>query len=308
MLRYIFRRFLGSIPTFLLMITASFFLIHAAPGSPFDTERSLPEEIRKQREAEHNLDKPVIMRFAYWGTAALQGDFGYSLTSIDQTAIEKIGSKITRSAELGILAMIVAMVFGVLIGSLAALRQNTRTDYTVMSFSMIGISLPSFVLGPLMVLVFSLYFDWLPVAGWKSIEHKVLPVIALSLPYIAYIARMTRGSMIEVLRSNFVRTAYAKGVPTRLVLFRHVIKPSLLPVASFLGPAMAGILTGSLVVEQIFNIPGLGNEFINAALNRDYNIIMAIIAFYGLLIITFNFLVDVIYAWLDPRVRKEFTE
>lgn len=307
MLRYIIRRLLGSIPTFLLMITASFFLIHAAPGSPFDTEKSLPEEIRKEREAEHHLDKPVIVRFAYWGAAAIQGDFGYSLTSIDQTAIEKIASKIPRSAELGILSMIIAMVVGTFIGSIAALRQNSRTDYTIMSFSMVGISLPSFVIGPLMVLVFSIYLGWFNVAGWSSPQDKILPVIALSLPYIAYIARMTRGSMIEVLRSNFVRTAYAKGVPTRLVVFRHVLKPSLLPVASFLGPAMAGILTGSLVVENIFNIPGLGQEFINAARNRDYNIIMAILAFYGLLIIGFNFLVDIIYAWLDPRVRKEFS-
>src|SRR5690606_6987344 len=234
-----------------------------------------------------------------------RGDFGPSFQYRDFTVTELIMTGFPVSLRLGGAAILIAVVIGVTAGSIAALRQNRPTDYAVMGASMTGISIPNFVMAPLLILVFAVYLGWLPAGGLGdgSIRNMVLPVTALALPQIAYIARLTRGSMIEVLRSNFIRTARAQGLTTRTILLRHALKPALLPVVSYLGPATAAVITGSVVIEQIFGVPGIGRFFVQGALNRDYTLVMGVVVFYGMLIIAFNFLVDLAYAWLDPKVK-----
>ncbi|MEE9571316.1 MAG: ABC transporter permease subunit, partial [Gammaproteobacteria bacterium] len=235
----------------------------------------------------------------------LRGDFGPSFQYRDYTVTELIMAGFPVSLRLGGGAMILALLIGVTTGSIAALRQNTRADYTVMSVSMTGISVPNFVMAPILILIFAVYLGWLPAGGLGegSPRNLILPIISLALPQIAYISRLTRGSMIEVLRSNFIRTAKAQGLPARKILIRHALKPALLPVVSYLGPATAAIITGSVVIEQIFGIPGLGRFFVQGALNRDYTLVMGVVVFYGVLIIAFNLIVDLAYAWLDPKVK-----
>ncbi len=305
MLRYSLRRFLGAIPTLLILIALAFFMIRLAPGGPFDAERALLPEIEANLRAAYHLDEPLPMQFArYLGNLA-RADFGPSFQYRDFTVTELIMTGFPVSLRLGGMAMIVALLFGIAAGSLAALRQNTRTDYTVMSLSMTGISVPNFVMAPLLILLFAVYLGWLPAGGLGqgSWRNMILPVVSLALPQIAYIARLTRGSMIEVLRSPFIRTAKAQGLPTHKILLRHALKPALLPVVSYLGPATAAVITGSVVIEQIFGVPGLGRFFVQGALNRDYTLVMGVVVFYGVLIIVFNFLVDLAYAWLDPKVK-----
>ena len=305
MLRYSLRRLLGAIPTLLILIALAFFMIRMAPGGPFDAERALLPEIEANLRAAYHLDEPLPMQFArYLGNLA-RADFGPSFQYRDFTVTELIMTGFPVSLRLGGSAMIVALLFGITAGSLAALRQNTRTDYTVMSLSMTGISIPNFVMAPLLILLFAVYLGWLPAGGLGegSWRNMVLPVISLALPQIAYIARLTRGSMIEVLRSQFIRTAKAQGLPTYKIILRHALKPALLPVVSYLGPATAAVITGSVVIEQIFGVPGLGRFFVQGALNRDYTLVMGVVVFYGVLIIVFNFLVDLAYAWLDPKVK-----
>ncbi|KPK58703.1 MAG: oligopeptide ABC transporter permease OppB [Gammaproteobacteria bacterium] len=305
MLSYALKRFIGAWPTLLILIALAFFMIRAAPGGPFDAERSLPAEVEANLRAAYHLDEPLIQQFGRYLINLLQGDFGPSFQYKDYTVTELIMTGFPVSLKLGGLAMLLAIMVGVTVGAIAALRQNSWLDHAVMSASMTGISIPNFVMAPLLILLFAIYLGWLPAGGLGngSPANLVLPVISLALPQIAYISRLTRGSMIEVLRSNFVRTARAKGLPERVVLLRHAMKPALLPVISYLGPATAAVITGSVVIEQIFGVPGLGRYFVQGALNRDYTLVMGVVVFYGVLIIVFNLLVDLLYALLDPRVK-----
>ena len=305
MFSYSLRRLLGAIPTLLILIAFAFFMIRAAPGGPFDTERQLLPEIEANLRAAYHLDEPLYQQFGRYLGGLLRFDFGPSFQYRDYTVTELIMTGFPVSLTLGTSAILIALLFGVTAGCIAALRQNSVADHAVMAVSMTGISIPNFVMAPLLVLVFAVYLGWLPAGGLGegSLRNLVLPVTALALPQIAYLSRLTRGSMIEVLRSNFIRTARAQGLPTWQVIVKHALKPALLPVVSYLGPATAGVITGSVVIEQIFGVPGLGRFFVAGALNRDYTLVMGVVVFYGVLIILFNFLVDLAYAWLDPKVR-----
>lgn len=305
MLRYSLRRLLGAIPTLLVLIALAFFMMRAAPGGPFDQERSLPADIEANLRAAYHLDEPLYMQFGRYLGGVIRGDFGPSFQYRDFTVTELIATGFPVSMRLGGSAILLALIIGVTAGSIAALRQNRLTDHAVMTVSMTGISIPNFVMAPILILVFAIYFRWLPAGGWGGgqLRNMVLPVIALALPQIAYISRLTRGSMIEVLRSNFIRTAKAQGLSTQTIVLKHALKPALLPVVSYLGPATAAVITGSVVIEQIFGVPGIGRFFVQGALNRDYTLVMGVVVFYGMLIIAFNFLVDLAYAWLDPKVK-----
>lgn len=306
MLNYSIQRLLSAIPTLLILITVAFFLIRVAPGGPFDSEKALPPEIQANLEQSYRLDDPLVIQYFRYLGDILRFDFGPSFHYRDWTVNQLIAQGAPVSFTLGAIALVLAFVLGTAIGVWAALRQNRPADYLAMSVAMIGISIPNFVIAPLLVLLFAIGLGWLPAGGWDgSLQRMVLPAIALALPMIAYVARITRGSMIEVLHSSFIRTARAKGLPEREVILRHALKPALLPVISYLGPAAAGILTGSVVIERIFTIPGIGSHFVQGALNRDYTLVMGVVIFYGVLIIVFNYLVDLIYAWLDPRIRYE---
>ena len=303
--KFVLGRFLGAIPTLLALICLAFFLVKAAPGGPFDLERSLPEEVEANLRAAYNLDDPVYKQLYKYIGSILQGDFGPSFQYRDYTVTELIASGFPVSLRLGTFAILLALLFGTIIGTTAALNQNTKLDYSVMFFGMVGISIPNFVMAPLLVLLFSIALSVFPAGGYNNgaFLNMVLPVTALALPQVAYIARLTRGSMIEVLSSNFVRTAKAQGIPMRNIIFGHVLKPTLLPVVSYLGPATAAIITGSVVVEQIFGLPGLGRYFVQGALNRDYTLVMGVVVFYGCLIIAFNLIVDTIYGFIDPKIK-----
>jgi oligopeptide transport system permease protein len=305
LLRYSLRRLLGAIPTLLVLIALAFFMMRAAPGGPFDQERSLPADIEANLRAAYHLDEPLYMQFGRYLGGVIRGDFGPSFQYRDFTVTELIATGFPVSMRLGGSAILLALIIGVTAGSIAALRQNRLTDHAVMTVSMTGISIPNFVMAPILILVFAIYFRWLPAGGWGGgqLRNMVLPVIALALPQIAYISRLTRGSMIEVLRSNFIRTAKAQGLSTQTIVLKHALKPALLPVVSYLGPATAAVITGSVVIEQIFGVPGIGRFFVQGALNRDYTLVMGVVVFYGMLIIAFNFLVDLAYAWLDPKVK-----
>lgn len=305
MLRYSLRRLLGAIPTLFLLIAFSFFMIRAAPGGPFSRERQLLPEIEANLNAAYHLDEPLYMQFGRYLGGLLRFDFGPSFQYRDYTVTELIKTGFPVSLKLGGAAMLIALVVGVAAGCIAALRQNRATDYAVMSVAMTGISIPNFVMAPLLILLFAVYLRWLPAGGLGGLRTMVLPVTALALPQIAYLARLTRASMVEVLRSNFIRTAKAQGLPTWQIVVRHALKPALLPVVSYLGPAAAAVITGSVVIEQIFSVPGIGRFFVTGALNRDYTLVMGVVVFYGVLIIAFNFFVDLAYAWLDPRVKFE---
>jgi len=303
MLRFTIKRFLGAIPTLLILMALAFVLIRVAPGGPFDSEKQITPEIQERLNATYHLDEPLWQQFLRYVSNLLQGDFGPSFAYADYTVTELIATGFPVSLKLGSLSILLALILGVSIGTLAAFRQNSRTDHAVMTAAMTGVSIPSFVVAPLLVLLFAVNFQWLPAGGLGSWQHLVLPVIALALPQIAYIARLTRGSMIEVLRSDYVRTARAQGLSTKDIILHHALKPAMLPIVSYLGPATAAVITGSVVIEQIFGVPGLGRFFVQGALNRDYTLVMGVVVFYGVLIILFNFLVDVAYRWLDPRVK-----
>ena len=305
MLRFTLRRFIGAWPTLLVLMTLAFFMMRAAPGGPFDTEKTLPPEIQANLDKKYHLDEPLIQQYGRYLLDLAQGDFGPSFQYKDYSVNELIAQGFPVSLRLGGTAIILAFFIGSLLGTIAALRQNTATDYTVMAAAMTGISIPNFVLAALLILLFAVHLQWLPAGGWNdgAFVNTILPIIALTLPYVAYISRLMRSSMIEVLRSNPIRTARAKGLPERTIILRHALKPALLPVISFLGPATAGIITGSVVIEQIFGIPGIGRYFVQGALNRDYTLVMGVVVFYGVLIIAFNFIVDVVYALLDPKIR-----
>jgi len=297
-------RLLGLIPTLLVLITIAFFMIRLAPGGPFDSEKILPPEIKANLEAKYHLDEPLVKQYFRYLGQIITLDFGPSFQYKDWTVNELIARGFPVSLTIGGLAIVLAFFLGTLIGIVAAMRQNTAVDYSLMGVAMLGISIPNFVVAPLLILLVAVYAGWLPAGGWDwSVQRMVLPVVTLALPAIAYIARLTRGSMIEVLNSNYIRTARAKGLPEHLVIRRHALKPALLPVISFMGPATAGLITGSVVIERIYSIPGLGSYFVQGALNRDYTLVMGVVIFYGVIIILLNFIVDILYAWMNPRIR-----
>jgi oligopeptide transport system permease protein len=304
--RHILLRIAGVIPTLLILVTVVFFMVRVAPGGPFDSEKALPPEIEANLNAKYHLDEPLVQQYFRYLGQILVFDFGPSFQYKDWTVNELIAEGFPVSLTVGGLAMILAFFGGTMIGIMAALHQNSATDYSIMGFAMLGISIPNFVIAPLLILLFAVYAGWLPAGGWDwSLQRMVLPVMTLALPVTAYVARLTRGSMIEVLHSNFIRTARAKGLPERMVIGKHALKPALLPVISYMGPATAGLITGSVVIERIYAIPGLGSHFVQGALNRDYTLVMGVVIFYGFLIILLNFLVDMLYAWLNPKIRYD---
>ena len=306
MLRYALLRLLGAIPTLLLVIVLAFLMVHAAPGGPFDAERALPPDIEANIAAAYHLDEPLHRQFLRYISGVLQGDLGPSYRYRDHTVGELIGSAFPLSLKLGATAMLLAVTVGVLLGALAAIRRNTVLDRSIMVIAMTGISIPVFVIAPVFVLFLAVKLQWLP-AGWsgnEGVARFVLPVVALALPQIAYIARLTRASMIDVLASDFVRTARAQGLGTSAIVRYHALKPAMLPVLSYLGPAIAAILTGSVVVEEIFGIPGLGQFFVRGALNRDYTLVLGIVIFYASLVVLLNLVVDILYGAIDPRIRR----
>jgi oligopeptide transport system permease protein len=307
MFRYVFRRLISAIPTLLIIVTIAFFMMRIAPGGPFDQERNLPPEIEANVLKAYGLDKPLIEQYLDYVGGLLRGDFGPSFEFRDFTVRDLIFGGFPASLQIGSMALVLAIVFGVGLGAFAALRQNSRTDYAVMTLAMTGIAIPNFVMAPILTLILGVYLSLLPVAGWGDGAwiNKILPVVALALPQVAYISRLTRGSMVEVLNSNYIRTARAKGLRERIVVNRHALKGALLPVVSYLGPAAAAVVTGSVVIETIFEVPGIGRYFVLGALNRDYPLVMGTVIFYAMLIIALNLVVDLIYAWLDPKVRLE---
>ena len=307
MLSFAIKRLLGAIPTLLLITTVSFFLMRAAPGGPFDKERIVQPEIEAALKHEYHLDEPIVAQFGRYLWNLVHGDFGPSFQYRDFTVTELIWGGFPVSLLLGSLAMFFALVIGTVIGIACAIRQNSLFDYTVIGFAMIGIMVPNFVLAPLFTLVFGLMLHWLPVGGWGNgdISHIILPVAALALYPISVIARLMRGSMIEILHTNYLRTARAKGLPEWITIIRHALKAAMLPVISYLGPAVVNTITGSIIIEQIFGIPGIGRYFVQAALNRDYTLVMGVTVFYGVLIILANLLVDLAYGLVDPRVRYD---
>lgn len=305
MARYVIERLLGAVPTLFLVVVLAFLLVRAAPGGPFDEERVLPAAVAANIAAYYHLDEPLWQQFARYVGGVLRGDFGPSYRYRDRTVSELIAEQFPVSLLLGALAMLLAVVAGVATGTFAALRANSAADRIATGFAMTGISIPVFVVAPLLVLAFAVKLNWLP-AGWSGAPagtRLVLPVIALALPQIAYITRLTRASMIDVLSSGFIRTARAQGLGTYAIVRHHALKPAMLPVLSYMGPAIAAILTGSVVVEQIFGIPGLGQAFVNGALNRDYTVVLGIVILYAALIVGLNLVVDILYGVVDPRVR-----
>jgi len=305
MLSLVARRLLTALPTLFLVITAAFFMMRAAPGSPFDGERKLPPEIEQRVMAKYGLDKPLIAQYGGYLANVARGDLGPSLKYKDKTVADVLRENFGVSLVLGLSALVVASVVGISLGVAAALRQNRPADYLVMTVAVVGVCIPTFVTAPLLVLLFASTLGWLPNAGWNNgaLPNLVLPVVVLSLPQIAIISRLVRAGMIESLSSNFVRTARAKGLSSWRVVVRHALPPALMPLISYLGPACAGLLTGSLIVERIFGLPGLGKFFVISALQRDYTVVMGMVIVYAALILLLNLVSDLLAAALDPRVR-----
>ena len=303
MVSYFFRRLLGALPTLFVVVTVTFFLVRLAPGGPFDQEQALPPEVKANLEAAYGLDKPMLVQYGRYLSGLVRGDFGPSFKYRDFTVTELIAQGLPVSLGLGIAAMLVSLVLGIGGGALAALRQGWA-DGAIRSLAVLGIAIPSFVAAPLLALVFGIYLGWLPVGGWEGRpQDAALPVISLALPVTAVIVRLTRGSLLEVLTSNHVRSARARGLPEHIVVIRHALRPALTPVASYVGPATAAILAGSLVVETIFNLPGMGRYLVQGAVNRDYTLVLGMVIVYATLTVLMNLLVDLVYAWLNPRVR-----
>jgi len=305
MLTFIIRRLLIIIPMALLVVTLTWGLIRIAPGNFYSTEKKLPPAVEANIRAKYGLDKPWYQQYGMMISNVIHGDFGDSLKYQGQSVNEIIGRHLPYSAIIGLLAYLLALVVGLTAGTIAALKQNSAFDYGSMSLAMLGLSVPNFVLGPLLVLVFSFWLFWFPPARWGGPLALVLPVITLSAIYCAYIARLTRAGMLEVMRSDYIRTARAKGLDEKTILLRHAIRGGIIPVVSFTGPALASLLAGTVVVEKVFAIPGLGNIFIQSVLNRDEPLILGIVAFISILIMIFNLLVDISYGFLDPRIRYE---
>ena len=305
MFGFILKRVAQAIPVILIVITATFFMVRAAPGGPFDEERAVPPEVTKQLNARYNLDAPVWQQYSDYLLNLLRGDFGPSFKFPSRSVDEMIAAGFPITFELSMYAIIFALLIGVVAGVIASLRANTLQDYVPMSAAMVGICLPSFVLGPLLLLSFGIWLDWLPVSGWGYTPgDKILPSITLGSSYAAYIARITRGSMLEVLSQDYIRTARAKGLSTFRIVTVHALRGGITPVISFLGPAMAGLLAGSFVVETIFQIPGLGRFYVQAAFNRDYTMILGMTILFAFFIILCNLFADILQIWLNPKLRK----
>lgn len=304
MTKFILRRLLSFIPVFFIIVTLVFFLIRLAPGGPFQGgERFVPPEVLEQLRETYNLNAPLYVQYFDYLVDLAHGDLGPSMYQPSRSVTEWIALRLPVSLELGAYALLVAISLGMLAGVTAALKPNSSTDYVPMSLAMVGICVPNFVLGPVLVLVFSLKLGWFPVSGWTWPMEKVLPSVTLGAAYAAYVARLARGGMFEVLAQDFIRTARAKGLSEVRVVVRHALRGGIQPVLAFLGPAAAGLLTGSFVVEQIFQVPGLGKQFVDAAFNRDYTMLMGAVLVYAIMILVFNLIVDVCQALLDPRVR-----
>ena len=306
MARFIIRRLISLVPTLFLIVTFSFFIMKVAPGGPFSAERNPPPEVLANINKVYHLDEPIPKQYVRYLGNMLRGDLGPSFRYKDYTVNDLIGNTMPNSLILGITALCSALFFGLLVGLISAVKRNSIADYASMSIAVIGISVPLFVVGPLLMLLFAVKLKWLPTSGWitgrQGLKTLVMPALALSLPYFAYIARLSRASVLEVLRSDYIRTAYAKGLSYPVVLFKHALKGALLPVISYLGPAFAGIITGSVVIEKIFLVPGLGTFFVQSALNRDYTLIMGTVVMYSVILILMNFVVDILYAVIDPRI------
>ncbi len=303
MIRFILKRLATFIPVLLAIITITFCMVRIAPGGPFSEERKVPEEVLRQLEKTYNLDAPLYRQYFDYIGGVLQGDLGPSFKKPSRTVREWVVLRLPVSLELGAYALLVALCIGLPAGIIAASRPNSAQDYVPMSMAMAGICIPNFVLGPLLVLVFSLWLGWLPVTGWDTPAEKILPSLTLGAVYAAYVARLTRGGMLEVMGQDYIRTARAKGLSETAVVLKHGVRGGLLPVVAYLGPATAALLTGSFVIEKIFQIPGLGREFVEAAFNRDYTMIMGTVLVYATLVLVLNLVADVVHAWLDPRVR-----
>ena len=306
MLRFITNRLLQAIPVLLVVISVTFLLIHSAPGGPFSAEKAVPPEVARALEAQYNLDQPLWQQYTSYLGDVIQGDFGPSFKYSGRTVNELIAAGLPVTAELALYAMLVALIIGISAGVLAAVRPNTMQDYLPMSAAMLGICMPSFLLGPILVLVFGIHLEWLPISGWGDIPgDKILPAITLGTGYAAYIARLSRGGMLEVLSQDYIRTARAKGLSERIIIFKHALRGGLIPVVAFLGPAFAGLLGGSFVVETIFQIPGLGRFYVTSAFNRDYTMILGMTIFFAGLIIIFNLISDMVALWLNPKLRQQ---
>lgn len=307
MLSYALRRLLVAVPTLFVIVTLSFFLIRVAPGGPFDLIPDLDPAAAENLRKAYDLDKPLLEQYGNYLWRLANGDLGPSLAYRDRTVAELIAEGLPVSAQLGLTAIFVGLFGGMLCGIVAALRKNSAVDFTVMAIAMAGVGIPTFVTAPLLTLFFGLYLGWLPLSGWNDgqFAHIILPVAALALPTLAGIARITRGSMLESLSADYVRTARAKGLPEWKVISRHVLRPACMPVVSYLGPAIAGAMTGSVVIETIFGLPGIGRAFVEGALNRDYSLILGIVIIYATLILLLNLLADIAYGRLDPRVRPK---
>ncbi|GHV02303.1 ABC transporter [Spirochaetia bacterium] len=304
--RFIFNRLLSIIPTMFIIATLSFFMMRAAPGGPFSSEKEVPPAVLENLLKKYHMDESLPRQYLRFLGDVLRGDLGPSFTSKDFTVNDLIAGSLPNSIILGLTSLAIAVIAGVLVGIISALRQNTALDYGSMSVAVMGISVPVFVAGPVLMLIFAVKLKWLPTSGWITgrygLKTLIMPAIALAMPYFAYIARLSRASIVEVLRSDYIRTARAKGLSMPVIMVKHVLKGALLPVVSYLGPACAGIVTGSVVVESIFVIPGLGTYFVRSALNRDYTLIMGTVIVYSLILVAMNFVVDIVYSLLDPRI------
>jgi len=305
MFRFIAKRFLEMIPVLFVIATLTFFMVRLAPGGPFTTEKSIPPEIQKKLEAFYGLNKPLYEQYLDYMGNLLKGDLGPSFKYATWSVNELIWSAFPVSLELGCYGLAIALILGLGAGIVASLRQNSAVDHISMSLAMLGICVPTFVMGPLLVLIFGLGLGWVNASGWDSARDRILPSLTLGGFYADYIARLARGGMLEILNQDFIRTARAKGASPKRVILKHALKGGLLPVVSFLGPAVADIITGSFVVETIFQVPGLGRFFVTAAFNRDYTMVLGTVLFYAVLIILLNLVVDVVQVWLNPRLRFE---
>jgi len=306
MLRFIFRRLLVAVPTLLILIIISFFLMQLAPGGPFTSERPLPPQVLANIQAKYGLDQPLYVQlWIYLKGILLHFDFGPSYQYKDRTVNDIIAQGFPITLKYGSISFLIAVVVGVTFGAVAAIRHNSLLDYTAVGVTFFSQSLPNFVMAPILIIIFTWQLQLLPGGGWHGgqWQYLVMPVIALSTSYFASIARITRSSMLEVLNSNFIRTARAKGLPERIIIWRHAMKPTMMPVVSYLGPAFVGMITGSVVIDRYFGTGGIGNSYVNSALNRDYSVMLGITILYGGLTILFNLVADVIYAWLDPKIR-----
>jgi oligopeptide transport system permease protein len=306
MTKYIIRRFLGLIPTLFIIVTLSFFIIRVAPGGPFSREKTIPKLVLQNILKKYHMDEPLLKQYGRYMFDVARGDLGPSYRYFDKSVNYLIGGSLPNSLVLGLMALFLAVVLGVSTGIVSSTRQNTWADYSSMAVAILGVSIPLFVIGPILMFIFAMKLKWLPTSGWfmsnASWKTALMPVLTLTFPYFAYIARLSRASILESLRSDYVRTAQSKGLRPSVIMFKHVLKGAMLPVVSFLGPSFANIVTGSIVVESIFRVPGLGNVFIQSAQNRDYTMIMGTVIVYSAILLAMNFIVDILYGVMDPRI------